>query len=188
MGGWGRASGPLQSSVTPFRRGGRGDAGGTAWLWAQPCPRWLGDPLPPRDLQWAELICMTKLARVSKCCRKTSVTLPRTSSREEGYPLTMREQAALPPAASAHLSSSGVMGGGFSGAGEERDHRCGGGPLPEDLESGVEGGCLLFQWLSKISAEEISFAISKCLHPLNGCKVISSLSGLDNRGAFRITL
>ena len=73
----------------------------------------------------------------------------------------------------------------MSGAGEERDHRCGAGPLPKDLESGLEGG---FQWLSKISAEEISFAISKCLHPLNGCKVISSLSGLDNTGAFRITL
>ena len=76
----------------------------------------------------------------------------------------------------------------MSGAGEERDHTCWGGCLPKDLESGVEGGCLLLQQLSKISAEEISFAISKCLHPLNGCKVISSLSGLDNRGTFRIAL
>ena len=137
-GGWGRASGPLQSSVTPFLRGGGGDAGGTARLLAQPCPRWLGDPLPPRDLQWAELICMTKLARVSKCCRKTSVTLRRTSSREEGYPPTMREQAALPPAASAHLSSSGVMGGGgVRGGGGERSQVWG---WPPAQGSGVRAG------------------------------------------------
>lgn len=101
--------------------------------------------IPPQDLQWAELIYMTKLAQMSKCAgRPKSVTLRRTSSREEEVTADNEGQAAPPPPPPTHphlrLCPPFILrcegGSRCQGLGGERSHVLGW--LPKDLESGVE--------------------------------------------------
>lgn len=94
-------------------------------------------------------------------------------------PQTMREQSARPPLLlpTFHLLVWGGCLGVVSGPGEE---------IP-----GLRGGGLMEVWAPSVFSlldEEISFAISQCLHPFSGPKVISSFSGLDNTASFRTTI
>jgi len=112
---------------------------------AQPRPHWLQRLAPPQDLQWAEFICMTKLARVSKCCGEDKCNITQNKQPGGRLPPTVREQAALPLAASANLSSAGVGGapGRCHGRGRGGRETVRFGRWPPAQGCGVGGGLLL---------------------------------------------